>query len=133
MRRRQLVGWLEKYKYSWEKQDPKAFSELFTPDARYRETPFLEFVQGPEFSAFWEDLATKQADNHFHYDVLFSKNDKAAVHWTASTTWLASNERRVGDGVFLLTFSADFRCRELLEWQHWQAEGAAPLKQWGVS
>jgi len=133
MRRRQLLVWLEKYKSSWEQQDSKAFSELFTPDARYRETPFLEFVHGPEFRAFWEDLATKQADNRFHYEVLFSKNDQAVVHWKASTTWIASNERRVGDGIFLLTFSSDFRCTELLEWQHWQAEGMAAVKQWGVS
>jgi len=133
VRRKQLVAWLEKYRNSWEQQDSDAFANLFAADARYRETPFLEFVHGPQFRAFWEEIAEKQAANRFYYEIILTARDRAVVHWTATTTWVPTDERRAGDGIFLLTFNDDGRCKELLEWQHWQPEGLAPIKQWGVS
>jgi hypothetical protein len=133
VRRKQLEVWLEKYRKSWEQQDSETFANLFAPDARYRETPFLEFVHGPQFRAFWKEIATKQADNRFSYEIVLTARDRAVVHWTATTTWIPTDERRPGDGVFLLRFDDNGQCMELLEWQHWQPAGLAPLRQWGVS
>ena len=132
MRRKELEAWLDKYKKSWELQDSEAFVDLFTPDARYRETPFVEFVEGSDFRPFWDEIASKQADNRFHYEIILISGDRAVVHWTCTSTWLPADERRMGDGIFLLAFSSDGRCKELLEWAHWQLDGLAPRKVWGA-
>ena len=114
-----VTAWMDSYKRSWEKQDADAFVTLFTGDAVYRDTPFDEPFQGPDFHAVWTELATRQSDNRFDFEVMAVSGEMAFVHWWGTTTRVPSGERSKGDGMFVLYFHDDGRCRELREWQHW--------------
>ena len=53
----------------------------------------------------------------------------AFVHWWGTTTRVPSGQRSKGDGMFVLYFHDDGRCRELHEWQHWTPAEAALAKR----
>lgn len=125
----QLSRWLAAYKRSWETQDPDAFVQLFTLDCEYRDTPFIEPVNGREFHAFWRALAEIQQDNHIDFEILgFASGNRAIVNWHATSTRRGTGECREGDGIFVLTFDAEGRCSDVREWQHWHPVGA-PLEK----
>ena len=44
----EFAAWLDGYKAAWEDGDPAAVGELFTAEATYRETPFVEPLKGNE-------------------------------------------------------------------------------------
>ena len=115
-----LTSWMSSYETSWETQDADLFVTLFTDDARYLDKPFTPPVDGPDFHRMWSDLATRQSDNRFEWDILGMDGDLGFVHWHATSTRTATGEQRVGDGIFMLTFAPDGRCKELREWQHWR-------------
>jgi len=123
-----VADWLARYKRAWETQDADLFVTLFTPACEYRDNPWIEPVPGAEFHAFWKALATIQRDNRIELTCLAVKGDLAIVNWQARYTRLPAGERRMGDGIFRLTFAPDGRVADLLEWQHWKLEGA-PLEK----
>ena len=130
-----VTAWMDGYKRSWEEQDADTFVTLFTGDAVYLDTPFAEPLHGPDFHADWIDLATRQSDNRFDFKVMAVTGDMAVVNWWGTTTCVPSDmllpgmlastnrdnsrQRSKGDGIFVLYFQDDGRCRELREWQHW--------------
>ena len=126
MNRDEISAWMARYQRAWETQDTERFVSLFTADGRYLDRPFTPPVDARDFRQMWTELATRQADNQFEWDILAVEGHLAFVHWHAHSTRVASNERREGDGIFMLTFeagpdsNADWRCRELREWQHWR-------------
>lgn len=129
MTKDQVSDWLARYKRAWEGQNPDLFVTLFTEGCEYRDTPFVEPVPGPEFHAFWTALALKQQDNHIDLTILGEPfGDRVVVNWTAATTRRGSDERRDGNGIFVLTFDAQGRCSDVREWQHWHPVGA-PLEK----
>jgi len=125
-----LSEWLAAYKRAWETQDADAFVRLFTPECEYRDTPFMEPVPGAEFHAFWRALSKLQQDNHINLEVLGeASGNRVVVNWQAQSTRRGSDERREGDGIFVLTFAPDGRCSDVREWQHWRPLGAPPEKR----
>jgi hypothetical protein len=129
MNMHKLVEWIAAYKRSWEQQDADSFVKLFTQDCEYRDTPFIEPVPGRDFHAFWRALAEIQQDNHIDFEILgFASDNRAVVNWKAQSTRRATKERREGDGIFVLTFTADGRCSDVREWQHWREVGT-PLEK----
>lgn len=129
----QLSQWLATYKLAWEQQDPYVFVRLFTPDCEYRDHPFIEPVKGYEFQAFWRALAETQQENQIDFEILgFTPDQRAIVNWQATTTRRGTNERREGNGIFVLTFEAEGRCSDLREWQHWHPIGA-PLEKRSIN
>lgn len=123
-----VSDWLARYKRSWETQDADLFVTLFTPTCEYRDNPWIEPVPGREFHAFWKALATIQRDNHIDLEIMGLKGDRAIVNWKARYTRLPAGEKKLGNGIFRLTFAPDGRVSDLLEWQHWTLEGA-PLEK----
>jgi len=76
---------LERYKQAWERRDPAAAKALFSPDARYQETPFDEEMRGAEAIAqYWERETSRQRDVHFSADLLAISGAIAVAHWRAS-------------------------------------------------
>ena len=129
MDNQQLSQWLAIYKLAWEQQDPDVFVRLFTRDCEYRDNPFIEPVKGHDFHAFWRALAETQQDNHIDFEILgFTPDNRAIVNWHATTTRRGTNERREGNGIFVLTFETAGRCSDVREWQHWHPIGA-PLEK----
>ncbi len=125
MNTQQLSQWLAAYKRAWERQDADSFVQLFTADCEYRDTPFIEPVQGRDFHAFWQALARIQQDNRIDFEILgFTPDKRAIVNWQATSTRRGTDERREGNGIFVLTFDAQGRCSDVREWQHWHPVGA---------
>jgi uncharacterized protein (TIGR02246 family) len=118
MNRESLQGWLEGYGRAWESRDPEAVGKLFADDATYQETPYTQPMRGREaIQQYWSQVvATAQEHIKFGYEVLADAEDSAIVHWWASFVRVQSRAQVSLDGIFLLTFDTEGRCRELREW-----------------
>jgi hypothetical protein len=128
--RAHLEGWLTSYVRSYVDENSDAFVSLFTTDATYRETPYMEPVHAKDFRAFWDDLAKRSTRRAMQWRIFHIEEDWALVNWKATNSRRGSGELREGDGVFLLHFAADGRCRSVSEWQHWHVLGAPLEKGW---
>ena len=118
MKSESLRTWLEAYGRAWETRDPEAVRRLFAEDATYQETPFTQPMRGPDaIQQYWSQVvATAQEHIRFGYEVLAVAEDSAIVHWWASFVRVQSRAQVSLDGIFLLTFDTEGRCRELREW-----------------
>jgi hypothetical protein len=131
MNRRSVVeAWLALYGQSYMDENPDLFVSLFTDDALYWETPFMEPVHAADFHRFWSDLAKRSTGRAIDFDVLHVEDSTALVHWTATNTQRATGERREGSGIFRLTFSSNNKCRLVEEWQHWHVVGSPLERGW---
>ena len=128
--RNHLESWLAKYVRSYVEENPDIFVSLFAPDATYRETPYMEPVHARDFRTFWDDLAKRSTGRAMQWRIFHIEDDWALVNWKATNQRRSSGERREGDGVFLLHFTADGRCRSVSEWQHWHVVGAPLERGW---
>jgi len=113
-----LKSWLDAYGRAWETRDPDAVIKLFTEDATYQETPFSEPMRGrAAIREYWaEKVARSQEQVSFGYEVLALAGDLGLAHWWASFVRIRSRSHVKLDGVFLLTFDSQDRCRALREW-----------------
>jgi len=70
--------------------------------------------------AYWQrEVADRQKDVSFGWEVVHAHLEPAVVHWTASSTRKRDDRRFRLDGVFLLGFDAESGlCRTLVEWWH---------------
>src|SRR3989442_14556730 len=108
-----LKSWLDAYGRGWETRDPEAVIKLFTEDATYQETPFSERMRGrAAIREYWaEKVARSQEQVSFGYEIL--AGDAGIAHWWASFVRTRSRTRVRLDGIFLLTFDSQDRCRAL--------------------
>ncbi|MGH2723928.1 MAG: nuclear transport factor 2 family protein [Actinomycetota bacterium] len=119
MDRAAVEGWLERYGRAWETRDPGAAAELFTEDAEYREKPFDEPMTGrAAIYRYWSEIPETQRDIAFGFETLSVDGERAIVRWWASYVKIRNGEPTRLDGVFLLEFAEDGRCRSLREWWH---------------
>jgi SnoaL-like domain len=119
MDRKQVEKWLEAYGRAWEGRDPRAAAELFTEDATYQETPFVEPARGRDaIHKYWENVARTQQDIHFQFEVLALTDRGCFAQWHSTFLRLPQNIRLELDGIFLLSFSPQGRCTALREWWH---------------
>ncbi|WP_159587783.1 nuclear transport factor 2 family protein [Chelativorans xinjiangense] len=118
--------WLSGYKHSWEKQDADAFVSLYTDNAVYIDRPFSKPVEARDFHRFWSDLATRQAENRIDFELLGICADRAFANFEATYLRVKTDERRAGNGIFILDFDDAMRCTKLREWQHWYSLGSEP-------
>jgi hypothetical protein len=111
--------WLAGYKSAWERADPRAAAELFTADAKYFETPFDPPMVGPPgIRAYWQAVPESQREVAFESEIVALRSSTAVVRWRARFVRLPARSRVELDGVFLLEFAGDGRCRSLREWWH---------------
>ena len=111
-----LKSWLDAYGRAWETRDPDAVIKLFTEDATYQETPFSEPMRGrAAIREYWaEKVARSQEQVSFGYEVLALAGDLSLAHWWASFVRTRSKSRVKLDGIFLLSFDSQDRCRALV-------------------
>lgn len=122
----QAETWLRRYGEAWMQADPALAASLFSDDCRYYETPYSEPAIGPEgVRRYWQAVPDAQRDVRFDYRLLAVRDDCAVAHWTASFVRAASGAEVRLDGVFLLEFTDERRCRVLREWWH-RSETVAP-------
>ena len=115
----ELQSWLERYGRAWEARDADLAAALFTDDVAYYETPFGEPARGKNgVRAYWRAATRTQRDVRFSSLVLSVAGEVGVARWWAEHARESSGARARLDGIFLLEFDADGRCRTLREWWH---------------
>lgn len=112
--------WLEAYGRAWRDGDPEAAAALFTPDARYEETPFDRPMVGREaIYRYWDEGAGKaQKDVTFSFDILSVQDNVGLAHWRAHFIRVPSEASVDLDGLLAARFAAEGTCSEFREWWH---------------
>jgi uncharacterized protein (TIGR02246 family) len=122
---RELQAWLERYGDAWQARDADRAAALFTDDVAYYETPFGEPARGKDgVRAYWRAATQHQRDVRFSCEILSVAGDVGIARWWAEYARASSGARARLDGIFLLEFDADGRCRTLREWWHRTDAGA---------
>lgn len=71
-----------RYAAAWETGDADAILALFTPDARYRSSPFREPHQGHGgIRAYWQRAAGKQTNTRVHIGAPLVSGERAGIEW----------------------------------------------------
>ena len=113
-----IRGWLEGYRLAWETRDPEAVIKLFSQEATYQETPFTQPMRGREaIRQYWSRAVVgAQEQVRFGYEILAFTDASAIAHWWASFVRVSTSARISLDGILLLAFDDEGKCKELREW-----------------
>jgi limonene-1,2-epoxide hydrolase len=127
----ELADWIERYRRAWEEKDSDLVVTLFTEEASYRSSPFLEPYRGHEgIRAYWDRVTSSQSEVEVRMGEPVSDGNVVAVEWW--TTMDVADEGAVTlPGCLLLQFAPDGRCLDLRE--YWNVEaGRKPAHEgWG--
>jgi ketosteroid isomerase-like protein len=114
-----LDRWLDKYGRAWERGDAEASIGLYSEDVRYYETPFDAPEIGHEsVRRYCLEAAGAQRDVRFSHEAYSMEGDTGIARWRASFVRVPSGMHVELDGIFVLRFDGDGKCRELREWWH---------------
>lgn len=120
-----LAKWLDAYGDAWETRDADAAAQIFAEDATYRVTPYEEPHVGRDgVRSYWAGVTENQRNVQFEYQTLSVSGNSGIAHWSASFDVAPDGTKIELDGIFVLEFAADGKCRRLREWWHLKA-GAA--------
>ncbi len=107
--------WLRRYFEAWVSNDPGDVAPLFSEDALYWVGPFREpWVGREQIVARW--TAGTQEDVRTAFDVVAVEGDTGVAHWNVSSRTGDDRGRKERDGVLVIEFGPDDRCREHREW-----------------
>jgi ketosteroid isomerase-like protein len=114
-----LEAWLAGYESAWEERDADAAAALFSDDALYYEDPYSDPFEGPAgIRQYWANVTADQRNVDFESSIVGIVGSTGVARWSARFT-LASNGADVElNGIFLLDFDTDGKCRQLREWWH---------------
>ena len=127
---RSAGGWADAYARAWERRDPDAAAELFTPDAAYRSLIFDEPHTGSAaIRAYWRRATSTQRDVRVRMGAPLVDGERAAIEW-----WTVVSDDDGGrvtlPGCLLLEFEGE-RCARLNEYWHSEPGAAEPYEGWG--
>lgn len=115
----EFQSWLDAYGRAWQACDANAAADLFTDNASYFETPFVEPLRGrAEILAYWSHVARTQEQIRFKNEILAVTPQQGIAHWWASFVRVPEGTRVKLDGIFVITLNPEGRCETLREW--WQ-------------
>lgn len=118
-----VESWLAAYEQAWEELDPDRAVLIFTEDATYQVDPYSEpHVGHTGIHDYWATVTNDQRDVDFSAEVLALNGDTGIAHWHSEFIQVSSGARVTLDGIFVLQFSAQGKCRGLKEWWHVQVE-----------
>jgi uncharacterized protein (TIGR02246 family) len=110
-----VATWLEAYRRAWISNDPVEVADLFSKDAVYVLDPFSSPWRGrEEIVRRW--TAGISQDVEMTWQIEAMDGDTAVVHWNVITRNTGDPVRMQYDGVLVLRFAADGRCRDHREW-----------------
>lgn len=119
----ELARWLEAYGDAWESRDPVKAAALFSEDSTYQVTPYEEAHQGPDgVAGYWAGVTAGQRNVQFEFQPLSVAGRTGIAHWSAEFDIEATGGRLVLDGIFVLDFDQNGKCRRLREWWHSKSE-----------
>lgn len=113
-----LGSWLEAYGRAWISNDPADVAGLFTENAVYHYGPYSQPSRGRDaIVKAWVSDPMGQRDIRFRSEPLAVAGDLGVGHWAVSFTPAANPVVRTEiDGILVLRFDEDGRCREHREW-----------------
>lgn len=115
----ELARWLGAYGSAWENRDAAAAANLFSPDARYFETPYSDPFEGPAgVRDYWTRVTADQRDIDFRFSPIAVQGNTGIASWGAVFTTVSGGARVELNGVFVLEFDESRRCTTLREWWH---------------
>ncbi len=107
--------WLSRYFEAWVSNDPVDVALLFTEDALYWVGPFLEpWVGREQIVDRW--TSGRQEDVRTAFDVIAVEGDVGVAHWNVAARPVGGETRSEWDGVLVISFDGEGRCREHREW-----------------
>lgn len=122
--------WIAEYGRCWEEADSDGVVALFTEDAVYRVSPFLEPNLGHAgIRGYWARVTATQAGVRVRFGDPIAANSKVAVEWW--TTMTVDGEEVTLPGCLLLRLAPDGRCEELREYWFFESGLAEPPDGWG--
>ena len=115
----ELSGWLDAYGEAWETRDADAAVKIFADDATYRVTPYEKpHVGHSGIHEYWASVTANQRNVRFTHEALSVQGDIGIAHWSAEFDVAPEGIKIELDGVFVLEFDSQGKCRSLLEWWH---------------
>lgn len=107
--------WLRRYFEAWVSNDPDEVAALFTEDAIYWVGPFrAPWVGRDQIVERW--TAEGQADVRTGFDVIAVEEATGVAHWNVTAAPAVGGARSEWDGILVISFAPDGRCREHREW-----------------
>jgi ketosteroid isomerase-like protein len=108
--------WLERYFQAWVSNDAADVAALFTEDAVYRFDALQEPRRGgATIVKSWTE-GRPQEDVDYAYEPLAVSGDVGIAHWKVRSRLPDKGTRFEIDGILVISFAADGRCREHREW-----------------
>jgi SnoaL-like domain len=118
MTREQVEDWIGRYERAWRTPSTDTLRELFTEDARYRQSPYRDPVVGLEaIGAMWErERVGPDEEFEMTSDVFAVDGDHAVA--TIEVVYRDPRRREEFRDVWLMRFE-DGRCADFEEWPFW--------------
>lgn len=108
----EVQAWLDAYVEAWRSYDPEAIGALFSADATYRYRPELEPLRGRDaIVASWLGDRDEPGSWAATYAPSLIAGDRVIV--TGESRYTSG---RSFSNLWELTFDADGRCRDFVEW-----------------
>ncbi len=114
-------NWLETYGRASARNDPQASANLFTGDAAYYESPFVEPMVGrAAIYEYWNNGARSLKDKESTFEILAVNGTLGVARWQSQLTVIESGRRLALDCLFAVEFNDDGLCQTFREWWHIQ-------------
>lgn len=116
-----LSAWLESYGRAWKTRDAEAAAELYTEDATYQVTPFVEPMRGrAAILEYWTNVARIEKEVQFACEILAVTPEYSVARWWASFVIASQGLKTKLDGIFVIYLNDQGKCTQLREWWHKQ-------------
>lgn len=121
--RASVETWIGAYERAWRTAGSDPLSELFTEDASYRMSPYVDAAHGlASIAALWERERVGPAEEfEMSSEILAIEGDTAVAR--IEVAYASGEEYR---DLWVVRFAADGRCREFEEWPYWPGQPLAP-------
>lgn len=120
-----LAAWLDAYGDAWESRDADKAASLFAEDSSYQVTPYEIAHTGREgVRHYWESVTANQRNVEFKFRPLSITGNTGIAHWSAQFDIEPDDVHIELDGIFVLEFDEDGKCRQLREWWHLRSQDA---------
>jgi uncharacterized protein (TIGR02246 family) len=106
---------MEAFRRAWVSNDPVEVADLFTEDAIYVSDAFSRPWRGREdIVRRWTAGISQEVELEWEIEAL--DGDVAVVHWVVVTRNAGDPVSVQYDGILVIRFASDGRCREFREW-----------------
>ena len=121
MARETFNRWLASYGRAWTTRNPEAAAALYSEDAAYQVTPFVEPLRGrTKIHEYWTGVSRTEERVQFDYEILAVTEEHGIARWWASFVIAPPGIETKLDGIFMISLDSVGRCQSLREWWHKQ-------------